>query len=291
MRLLRRGAKKKETKIQTSDSETVFTHVLDIHNLSQSFSESYEKNPQKSKKKRKNKKKNCKHDDPDTSISSLTSWERRIVETEQRVRSILRKVASQDFEYEEDGSSRMDEYNRVKQRAKLTTSHGLLVFDGLVEDIPDDKSLQKFLHEEQENMAVQYYDYDHDNLKHRNRGNRHNDEDPTTTKFISAPQDYDPYVTGFINPKSSEFYESDEDEDESRDTLSYSTSAESHVLTEASSNNISSENITVALSFALKGKNRFGLKGKKIRSVLKEQENFEPSVEVVINERSPLWTL
>lgn len=146
MKLLRRGTKenKKASKkeknqnpkrsVQITDEETIFTHVLDVNNLSQSFSTS----PVISKKKkRRNKKKSrrCHGSDASSvgSNTSLTSLDHRIIETEQRVQSAIRKLASESFEYGDDGTSRMDEYNRDKPRVKLMTSHGLLVFDGLGE--------------------------------------------------------------------------------------------------------------------------------------------------------------
>ena len=163
------------------------------------------------------------------------------------------------------------------------------------EDIDENKSLERVLQQERKTMGVQYYN--HNNPNYRSRSNHEEDEeDATSTMFITAPHDYDPYVTGFINPKSSEYYESDEEDEEegeTRDTsLTYSSESRG-VSTEASKSKISNgPDIGVALSFSSKGERSFRLKAKKqSRSLLKEQDSFEPSVEVVINERSSLWNI
>jgi len=79
---------------------------------------------------------------------------------------------------------------------QLTNNAGVLLFDGVDEDISDDNSFQNIIAEEQ---------------KFRNDGaNR-----MITTDFVVAPKDYDPVVTGFYKPKCGEnrtFYESDEEE-------------------------------------------------------------------------------
>lgn len=76
------------------------------------------------------------------------------------------------------------------RNAKLTSSSGVLLFDGVDEDFPDDVSFQKAIVEE-----------------HKSKSRDIN--------FVLAPKDYDPVASGFYKPKRREnrtFYESDEEE-------------------------------------------------------------------------------
>mmetsp|Transcript_30112 Transcript_30112/g.35774 ORF Transcript_30112/g.35774 Transcript_30112/m.35774 type:complete len:247 (+) Transcript_30112:139-879(+) len=79
------------------------------------------------------------------------------------------------------------------RKLKLTTSTGVLLFDGVDEDIPDDDSFKEIIAEER---------------KSRKQGTGR-------TKFLVAPKDYDPIASGFYKPKCGEdrqYYESDEDD-------------------------------------------------------------------------------
>jgi hypothetical protein len=77
------------------------------------------------------------------------------------------------------------------------------------------------------------------------------------TNFIAAPKNYDPVKSGFFDPNSTRsFYDSDEDA-----ATKATSSADSHAGSSV-----------VSHSHKKKGK-------------------VEPSIEVVINDRSPLWKL
>jgi len=85
-------------------------------------------------------------------------------------------------------------HNEVNIRnLKLTTSTGVLLFDGVDKDIPSDDSFKEMIAEERIS---------------RKKGTRR-------TKFMEAPKDYNPIATGFYKPKCGEnrpYYESDEDD-------------------------------------------------------------------------------
>jgi hypothetical protein len=79
---------------------------------------------------------------------------------------------------------------RNDRSSKLTSSSGVLLFDGVDEDFPDDVSFQNAIAEE--------YKYKSKDIT-----------------FVVAPKDYDPVASGFYKPKRREdrtYYDSDEEE-------------------------------------------------------------------------------
>ncbi len=149
------------------------------------------------------------------------------------------------------------------------------------EDIPDDRSLQSLIRKERRTAASQYYD---DN----NYNGKENDPSPankllfddnvntsgggTSTNFVSAPKDYDPIKSGFMNPEHSKkaFYESDEDD----------AAAEAE------------ENMTKGASTASSSNNGWSSDSGSSGSIFgKRQATFEPAIEVVLNANSRLNSL
>lgn len=127
---------------------------------------------------------------------------------------------------------------------RLMSEAGVLLFEGLPEDIPDDKSLKEMI----QNMPGRDLFADKVPL------------------FVAAPREYDPIESGFYKPrvgKSRSFYESDGEES----------------MYESPFDNLMKKN---------------GLLDdlERQREVYESwQTSIEPSIEVVIDAKNPLWML
>ncbi len=122
----------------------------------------------------------------------------------------------------------------------------------LVDDVPDDQSLQDLINEERKQHA-NYYDVAllPSSIKPGN----------DKTSFIAAPKNYDPIKTGFIKQKKSMFYEFDENDE----------------------NDFDKKNVDAIMKKTNNPSYRRMNNNKNIMDAkLEEQESFEPSVEVVI---------
>lgn len=134
-----------------------------------------------------------------------------------------------------------------------------------MDDIPDDQSLQDLINEERKQHA-NYYDV----ALLPSSKNPGNDK----TRFIAAPKNYDPIKTGFIKQKKTMFYEFDENDFDRENVNAIMKNT---------------NNPSKSSSYRSMNKNR-NIKD----AMLEEQDSFEPSVEVVIDERtskSTMWKL
>mmetsp|Transcript_8515 Transcript_8515/g.12780 ORF Transcript_8515/g.12780 Transcript_8515/m.12780 type:complete len:297 (-) Transcript_8515:162-1052(-) len=257
--------------IEISDSVTVYTKVIDPNSLSESMSMSTAGVVKaKSKDRGKTKSKDKGGNDKNRKMwmrrnDSINSYDRRVLDTEARIQKQVRELATDSF-YERSERS-LGSGGGEKQKMRLMTTSGVLLFDGLVEDIPDDRSLQSLIRKEREEMACQYYnDQESDQLL--------TSKNAPGTNFIKAHKNYDPIESGFIQADGrTKFYESDEESENEDETRDVSVSK--------------SQSIGEKETNRSKDSSSFGL----TPDADKEQETFEPSVEVVINERSPLWKI
>mmetsp|Transcript_1735 Transcript_1735/g.2296 ORF Transcript_1735/g.2296 Transcript_1735/m.2296 type:complete len:324 (-) Transcript_1735:49-1020(-) len=271
--------------IQLRESESVYTDILNPNDLSQSFSTTAASaantpSPYKGQLFAKRMSSNC-------------SLDHRIVETERKLKDQLRLLASGSFEevddddenggHSRDNNSSSFPKKQPKGKNRLMSATGVLLFDGLQEDTPDDNSLQSIIENERRIALKQYNNSTSTNsddvaknnatrgittptkqLKgwKKNSGKKKKTSrevktpsptksKPIITSFIPAPKGYDPIKSGFFNPRQfhHSFYDSDDDEDVTKQT-SYDSSFD-----------------------------------------VDDQECFEPSVEVVININSPLWRI
>ncbi len=101
---------------------------------------------------------------PTSAIKHTSSFDRRVVETEENIRRQIRMATSQDSE----------------DNVKLQTSGGVLAFDGLEGVDDDDASLAEVLRQEREERML------------------HAEAEPA---FVVAPKQYDPIASGFYAPK------------------------------------------------------------------------------------------
>lgn len=160
------------------------------------------------------------------SHNNNSNMDREIIETEAKIKSQIQQlVIESDDNNDHYGVSRSKSiknkgrgrisvhFSRItksfksrnknpKSSGKLMTTAGVKLFDGLEEDIPDDQSLQEIIHKERSEK------------KSISKGG---------TNFISAPKNYDPVKSGFMNTKVSGggtkkklFYDSDEEEEQKR---------------------------------------------------------------------------
>jgi hypothetical protein len=102
--------------IEKSDSVTVYTNVMDVNELSESFSMSTVRSKRRIKKIQ--------------SSNSSASLDRKILEAEAKVKSQIRQLASESFD-DDDDDSYYEEYHDEKRKMRLMTTTGVLLFDGL----------------------------------------------------------------------------------------------------------------------------------------------------------------
>ena len=154
--------------IQASDTVTVYTDVLNTSDLSNSFSMStigtsptsmsaFTSSPSPAHKRPLNGKNTAKRSwrrnfgkrGKITTNSSMTSLDRRIIETEEKVQAQIRQLTSGSFDDDDDdnneecgegnnrtrarGSDNYHEHNGEKSKMRLMTTSGVLLFDGLGE--------------------------------------------------------------------------------------------------------------------------------------------------------------
>ncbi len=101
---------------------------------------------------------------PTSTIKHTSSFDRRVVETEENIRRQIRMATSYDSE----------------DNVKLQTSGGVLAFDGLEGADDDDASLAEVMRQEREDRML------------------HAEAEPA---FVVAPKQYDPVASGFYSPK------------------------------------------------------------------------------------------
>ncbi len=136
-------------KIEISDSVTVYTKVLDVGDISYSTSmstaavnananakSSKKRNQKKEKKKKKNSTRSTKR------VLSTTSLDRKMLDTEAKIQKQVRELASDSFIAESERN--LGNKDEGKQKMRLMTTSGVLLFDGLGEltDSPMNDELQ-----------------------------------------------------------------------------------------------------------------------------------------------------
>jgi len=115
----------------------------------------------------------------------------RVMNTESRLRKHIKELSesipvTKSF-------TRFDEPSQ--QCVRLRTTSGVLLFEGVNENIPDDESFKNIIQEES---------------RIRKKSGKKKE-----TNFVHAPKDYNPVTSGFIRPKIANefsFYDSDEDD-------------------------------------------------------------------------------
>lgn len=106
--------------VQATENVCTYTNVLDISDLSQSLSISTRETSIRSERRNKKKSGSNRVDD---------SLDKKILEAEAKVKSQIRQLASESFDYDDNGE--FNNYNKEKRKIRLMTTAGVLLFDGL----------------------------------------------------------------------------------------------------------------------------------------------------------------